>query len=79
MATEITVPLAGESSVSFLKVLGRMSPEERLAAYRGGDFTHRKRLMWTARHPGGGAGLRRVRADQTQPGVRLSPGRTDQL
>jgi hypothetical protein len=39
-----------KSPVSFLEVLHRMSPAERLAAYRHGGFTPHERSLWAARY-----------------------------
>lgn len=52
MATHTIEPRPLEAPpVSFLDVLARMSPEERLAAYRSGGFTRRECVHWTARYP----------------------------
>lgn len=51
MATRTIEVAAGEAQVSFLEVLGRMSPEERLGAYRAGGFTRRECFLWGARYP----------------------------
>lgn len=42
---------ATRSPVSFLEVLHRMTPAERLAAYRRGGFTAPERSLWAANYP----------------------------
>jgi hypothetical protein len=51
MATTTFRPIKAEAPVSFLEVLHRMTPEERLAAYRAGAFTRRERTIWAGNHP----------------------------
>ena len=41
---------ADRAPLSFLEVLHRMSPDERLAAYRSGAFT-RRAAAWAANYP----------------------------
>jgi hypothetical protein len=36
---------------SFLDALARLAPDERLAIYRSGGFTHRECALWAADYP----------------------------
>jgi hypothetical protein len=51
VATQAIESTQAEASVSFLDVLHEMNPEERLAAYRGGAFTRRERMIWAVNYP----------------------------
>lgn len=51
MATRTIEPDTEEAPVSFLDVLARMRPDERLAAYRAGAFTGAERTLWAANFP----------------------------
>ena len=45
-----TATAAGISPVSFLEVLQRMTPAERLAAYRSSGFTPHERSLWAVNY-----------------------------
>jgi hypothetical protein len=46
-----TIEIEADAPVSFMDVLHRMDPQERLAAYRAGAFTRRERTIWAANYP----------------------------
>ena len=51
MATDTITGAALEPPLRFAQVLARMSPEERLAAYRAGALTRAERGVWAASYP----------------------------
>jgi hypothetical protein len=51
VATRTIRATTGQAPVSFLDVLEKMSPEERLTAYRAGGFRRAERTLWAARYP----------------------------
>jgi hypothetical protein len=45
------IEIEADAPVSFVDVLHRMDPQERLGAYRAGAFTRRERTIWAANYP----------------------------
>lgn len=43
--------LIADATVGLIARLEAMSPEERIAAARGGGFSRRERVIWAARFP----------------------------
>ena len=46
-----TVAASTQEEPNFAAILARMTPAERLRAYRSGAFTRREVSIWTARFP----------------------------
>jgi hypothetical protein len=51
MATQLITPPRFVGREPYLDALARLAPDERLAIYRSGGFTHRECALWAADYP----------------------------